>query len=69
MIDFNDVQGLMDFYRDFMSSHDVENVDFSGYRKIRLGDDDLREYVLGSRAYEVLKDKPIRKIQVWVDET
>ena len=33
------------------------------------GDDDLREYVLGSRAYEVLKDKPIRKIQVWVDET
>ena len=33
------------------------------------GDDDLREYVLGSRAYEVLKDKPILKIQVWVDET
>ena len=39
MIDFNDVQGLMDFYRDFMSSHDVENIDFSGYRKIRFGDE------------------------------
>ena len=39
MIDFNDVQGLMDFYRDFMSSHDVENIDFSGYKKICLSDE------------------------------
>ena len=39
MIDFNNVQGLMDFYRDFMSSHDVENIDFSGYKKIRLSDE------------------------------
>ena len=39
MIDFDNVQGLMEYFRDFMSSHDVENVDFSGYRKIRLDDE------------------------------
>ena len=39
MVDFDNIQGLMDFYREFMSSHDVENIDFSGYRKICLGDE------------------------------
>ena len=39
MIDFDNIQGLMDYFRDFMSSHDVENIDFSGYRKIRLNDE------------------------------
>ena len=33
------------------------------------GDDDLQEYVKNSEAYKVLKDKPIKKISVWVDET
>ena len=33
------------------------------------GDDDLQEYVKNSEAYNVLKDKPIKKISVWADET
>ena len=33
------------------------------------GDDDLQEYVKSSEAYSVLKDKTIKKISVWVDET
>lgn len=33
------------------------------------GDDDLQEYVKNSEAYNVLKDKPVKKISVWVDET
>ena len=33
------------------------------------GDDDLQEYVKNSEAYNVLKDKPIKEIRVWVDET
>ena len=33
------------------------------------GDDDLQEYVKKSEAYNVLKDKPVKKISVWVDET
>lgn len=33
------------------------------------GDDDLQEYVFKSEAYNVLKDKKIKEIKVWVDET
>ncbi len=33
------------------------------------GDDDLQEYVKKSEAYKVLKDKQIKRISVWVDET
>jgi hypothetical protein len=33
------------------------------------GDDDLKEYVFKSKAYNMLKEKPIKKIRVWVDET
>ena len=33
------------------------------------GDDDLQEHVKNSEAYNVLKDKPIKEIRVWVDET
>ncbi len=33
------------------------------------GDDDLQEYVKNSEAYNVLRDKPIKDISVWVDET
>ena len=33
------------------------------------GDDDLQEYVNKSEAYKVLKDKQIKRISVWVDET
>ena len=33
------------------------------------GDDDLQDYVKKSEAYNVLKDKTIKKIRVWVDET
>lgn len=33
------------------------------------GDEDLFEHVKKSEAYKVLKDKKIRKISVWVDET
>jgi hypothetical protein len=33
------------------------------------GDEDLQEYVKKSEAYNVLKDKTIKKISVWVDET
>ena len=31
--------------------------------------DDLQEYVFKSEAYNVLKDKKIKEIKVWVDET
>ena len=31
--------------------------------------DDLQEYVKNSEAYNALKDKPIKKISVWTDET
>ncbi|MBQ7586405.1 MAG: hypothetical protein IJT37_00075 [Lachnospiraceae bacterium] len=34
-----------------------------------IGDDDLREYVLNSYAYKELKDEPIKKIEVTLDET
>ena len=33
------------------------------------GDDDLQEHVKNSEAYNVLKDKTIKEIRVWVDET
>lgn len=40
MIDFNDVSGLLNFYKDFVSSHDLESVDYSGYKQIHIGDED-----------------------------
>ena len=33
------------------------------------GDSDLKAFVLGSRSYNALKDKPISYVQVYVDET
>ena len=39
MIDFNDIQGLVDFCRGLMSLHDPENLDLSGYRSVNLDDE------------------------------
>ena len=73
MIDFDNIQGLIDYYRDFMSSHDVENMDFSGYKKINLfnkaelaSNDRLRDLIemdshgeyLGRFFHEIKRDKP-----------
>lgn len=76
MIDFDNIQGLIDYYRDFMSSHDVENMDFSGYKKINLfnradlaSDDHLRDLMemdshgeyLGRFFHEIKNDKSDEK--------
>ena len=76
MIDFDNIQALIDYYRDFMSSHDVENMDFSGYKKINLfnkadlaSDDHLRDLMemdshgeyLGRFFHEIKNDKSDEK--------
>lgn len=73
MMDFDNIQGLIDYYRDFMSSHDLKNVDFSGYKKINLfnkadlaSNDHLRNLMemdshgeyLGRYFHEIKSDKP-----------
>ena len=40
-----------------------------GIETIMFNTDDLQEYVFKSEAYNVLKDKKIKEIKVWVDET
>ena len=39
MIDFDNVQSLIDYYHDFTSSHDLANIDLSEFRNIHIGDD------------------------------
>lgn len=39
------------------------------FRCFEEGDEDLKEFVLNSKSYNALKDKPISYVQVYVDET
>lgn len=39
MIDFDNVQSLIDYYHDFTASHDLANIDLSEFRNIHIGDE------------------------------
>ena len=39
MIDFNNAESIDRAAKEFVSSHDLLKVDFSGYRKCHIGDD------------------------------
>ena len=45
MIDFNNAENIDRAAKDFVSSHDLLTLDFSGYRKCQIGDeDDIAKY-------------------------
>lgn len=45
MIDFNNAENIDRAAKDFVSSHDLLTLDFSGYRKCQIGDeDDISKY-------------------------
>lgn len=52
---------------EFEASDDVKDLSESEWHE--QGDPDLREYVLKSEAFAVLKEKKIKSVKVWVDET
>ena len=43
MIDFNNAESIASAAKEFVSSHDLLSLDFSGYRKCHIGDEDDTE--------------------------
>ena len=44
-IDFNNAESIASAAKEFVSSHDLLSLDFSGYRKCQIGDeDDISKY-------------------------